>query len=165
VKIRNTVRALLFDRQGRLLLIQYKDDPNITGKGKPEMTHYWGTVGGGMDPGEDFETALRREILEETGFTDIKVGPFVWHRKCDLNFYGEPVHIDERYYVAHAGDTADFDLSRHTEIEKKFVMDMRWWPVGDIEKTADVVYPLGMQRHIRDIAEGRYPQTPVLWDI
>lgn len=161
MKIRHCVRAVMFDENGRLLLFRYKAEPQIRGKNTPEMTHYWGTVGGGIDAGEDDGTALRREILEETGFTDVDIGPCVWHRKCDLSFFGTPVHIDEKYFVAHTR-AQEMDFSRHTEIERKYVEDVRWWTVADILASDDIMYPLNIRDLIADIAAGQYPAVPVL---
>ncbi|MBB5233722.1 NUDIX domain-containing protein [Deinococcus budaensis] len=49
------VGVLLQDESGRVLL-QQRGDSGL-----------WGTPGGGLEPGEDFLTAARRELLEETG--------------------------------------------------------------------------------------------------
>ena len=44
-------------REGKLLLIHRLRDGN----------EYWVFPGGGVEEGEDFETALQREMMEETG--------------------------------------------------------------------------------------------------
>jgi 8-oxo-dGTP diphosphatase len=51
------VGVLLQDELGRVLLQKRGDDG------------LWGTPGGGLEPGEEFLTAARRELLEETGLT------------------------------------------------------------------------------------------------
>ena len=57
--VKQSARALLFDRERRLLLIK---------RTKPGQEPYWVTVGGGLEP-EDAgaEAALHREVLEELG--------------------------------------------------------------------------------------------------
>jgi 8-oxo-dGTP pyrophosphatase MutT (NUDIX family) len=66
---RRSVRAVLFDDQGRLLLIR---------RTKPGQSPYWTTIGGGVEPDDvSRESALRREVLEEVGAT-IVVGPQVF---------------------------------------------------------------------------------------
>lgn len=156
IKERKCVRALLFDPAGRLLLFRYRNDPNIYNLGSaPATTDYWGTVGGGIEGDEDLESAIRREIAEETGHENITLGPFVWQRKVDLMFYGAPLHVDEKYFVAHTAQTA-LSTAKHTQIERKFVAEMKWWEIGALETTAETVYPVGMQLLIRDISNGIY---------
>jgi len=63
-----TVDAIIVDEDGKYLL-QIEDEQNV---------HF---VGGGVDPEDDsVEAAVRREVLEETGYTDIasirQVAPF-----------------------------------------------------------------------------------------
>ncbi len=57
--------VLLVDPQGRVLL-QHRDEH------APRAANQWGMVGGHVEPGEDFDVAVHRELLEETG---IATGP------------------------------------------------------------------------------------------
>ncbi|MDQ5822609.1 MAG: NUDIX hydrolase [Chloroflexota bacterium] len=50
------------DPTGRILL-QHRDS------GAPVAPDKWALPGGGIEPGEEPETAARRELLEETGLT------------------------------------------------------------------------------------------------
>lgn len=50
------VRAAIFDGPGRIFLVRHTYVPG------------WYMPGGGVDPGETFEQALHREIMEEGGF-------------------------------------------------------------------------------------------------
>lgn len=79
--------AVLFlvDRRGRVLL-QHRDEhaPRAAGK--------WGMVGGHVEPGEDFDSAVHRELLEETGIATASGDLRLWqetkfeysdgHRTC-----------------------------------------------------------------------------------
>jgi 8-oxo-dGTP diphosphatase len=55
-----TVRAVIYDKDGRILLLKRSmKSRNYPGK--------WEFPGGKVDPGERFDDALLREVLEETG--------------------------------------------------------------------------------------------------
>ena len=56
------VRLILFDQHGHILVLKRSPQSN-TNPGK------WELPGGKIDAGEAFDDALKREILEETGFT------------------------------------------------------------------------------------------------
>jgi 8-oxo-dGTP diphosphatase len=57
--------VFLIDRRGHVLL-QHRDEH------APRAPDQWGMVGGHVESGEDFDAAMHREILEETG---IVTGP------------------------------------------------------------------------------------------
>ncbi len=52
--------VFLVDGAGHVLL-QHRDEH------APRAADQWGMVGGHVEPGEDFDTAVHRELLEETG--------------------------------------------------------------------------------------------------
>jgi len=56
------VRLILFDNQGHILVLK-RSSSSKTNPAK------WELPGGKIDAGETFDEALKREILEETGFT------------------------------------------------------------------------------------------------
>lgn len=54
------VGAVVFDAEGRLLLIQ---------RANPPAQGQWSLPGGRVEPGEESTQAVRRELVEETGLT------------------------------------------------------------------------------------------------
>lgn len=65
---RTIVVGLVRNRRGELLLCRMSPDRGVF-PGK------WGLTGGGIEPGETMEEALRRELLEEVGLEVVEIEP------------------------------------------------------------------------------------------
>lgn len=92
MRIRPTVRLLVIDPQQRILLFKIEDNVPLD-PAHPDMTVYWVTPGGGVDPGETFEQAGLRELWEETGIRAAALGPWVGQRSRVLHFPDEQVQF------------------------------------------------------------------------
>lgn len=75
--LRRAVRAIILDEDDRILLCRFVfPHPAVPAQAKA----VWSAPGGGIDPGEDQLTALRRELREETGLMINADPPHVWHQ-------------------------------------------------------------------------------------
>ena len=152
---RLTARVLLFDPDGRLLLMKGRPSAAPAGPGA------WFTIGGGAAPGETIPQAAAREIVEETGFTDFELGPVVWRREGEFQLAEGPVWMDEHYLLARC---AGGDPLRHgwQPDEHALIDDIRWWTHAELKATDERVFPPGLAELLEDIAGGRLPPAPIV---
>src|SRR5262249_124348 len=65
------------DVDDRLLMLRIHD-PSATRGPNPITADFWLLVGGGVQPGETYEQAAYREVVEETGLREVTIGRCVW---------------------------------------------------------------------------------------
>lgn len=157
---RKTARVLLLDPADRLLLIRMHD-PNVgDAEGKVLERAYWVTIGGEMEPGEDVATAARRELLEETGLADAKLGPVVWTTQHVLCVHGKNRLMQEYFVLARTGTTA-LNRDGWTALEREVIQDMKWWTLDDLRRTTDLVFPSSLVQHLPALIAGDIPASPL----
>jgi 8-oxo-dGTP pyrophosphatase MutT (NUDIX family) len=132
-RLRPTVRVLLIDPAGRLLLIRVR----ALDGGDP----VWFIPGGGVEGDEtDLEAAVR-EVAEETGLLDCPVGPEVWRRRAVLDIQGLSYDVRERYFVAYV-ETFDPVMTGLTPYEQTNVEELRWWSLVELAISRERFVPL-----------------------
>jgi 8-oxo-dGTP diphosphatase len=92
--------VFLVDRSGQVLL-QHRDEL------APRAANQWGMVGGHVEPGEDFDAAVLRELLEETGIVAAP-GELEQWRAEDFT-YSDGLHNRYRVYAGKV-DLTDDDI-------------------------------------------------------
>ncbi len=92
--------VILVDRRGHLLL-QLRDQH------APRAAGQWGLVGGHVEPGEDFDTAVHRELEEETGIRTRPGDLVLW---CEDEFEYSDGHRGAYRVYAGAVDLTDDDI-------------------------------------------------------
>ena len=98
-QIRIRVGGLLLNKKGELLLVNQKK------KGRS----YWLFPGGGVEFGEDVETALKREFKEELSLKIIKVENLVFAH--DTVYPGKKRHILNLYFRVNVENTRKLRLN------------------------------------------------------
>ena len=152
--LRRVARVVLLDPQDRILLMHgYEpEDP---------ADRWWFTPGGGLEGDETREEAALRELAEETGITEVELGPVLWRRICSFPFDGRRWDQDEWYFLARTAQTAT-DPKGLTELELRSVAGLRWWTSAELSVARETVYPTRLAELLRTLLDEGPPRTPVV---
>ncbi|MFE2598034.1 NUDIX hydrolase [Streptomyces sp. NPDC057617] len=152
--LRKVARVVLLDPQDRILLLHgfEPDDPG---------DDWWFTPGGGLEGDETREEAALRELAEETGITQVELGPVLWRRICSFPFDGRRWDQDEWYFLARTAQT-ETSADGLTELELRSVAGLRWWTSAELLAARETVYPTRLAELLRTLLEEGPPDTPVV---
>jgi len=131
--LRRAGRMIVLDPEDRVLLFRYDEAP-------PNGRH-WSTPGGGLNDGEDYPAGARRELAEETGWTDVVLGPEVHERTLTMEYADAIVRQHERFFLARV------QVGRRVlgEVAAMHVSDgiaaWRWWTLAEMDATEEVIWP------------------------
>ncbi|GAA1371056.1 NUDIX hydrolase [Streptomyces beijiangensis] len=153
-ELRRVARVVLLDPEDRILLMHgYEpDDPTRT---------WWFTPGGGVEGAETREEAAVRELKEETGITEVEVGPVLWTRICSFPFDGRRWDQDESYFLVRTTQTETV-MDGLTELERRSVEGLRWWTSAELSATRETVYPTRLAGLLKTLLDEGPPAAPVV---
>ncbi|WP_128380953.1 NUDIX hydrolase [Streptomyces cavernae] len=157
-ELRKVARVVLLDAQDRILLL-HGHEPDDT------ADDWWFTPGGGVEGDETREEAALRELAEETGITDVELGPVLWQRKCSFPFAGRRWDQDEWYYLARTtGTRTVLAAAGLTELERRSVAGARWWTCRELTEAHETVYPTRLAELLRTLLDEGPPARPKVLD-
>lgn len=165
MKIRNSIKAILLNEKNKLLLM-YTNDKSIKDQNSKYNGGFWQMIGGKIESGEDYITAIKREIFEETSITDdqLSIGPVVFKGTMILNLHGELNEIHQSFVVVRTSN-CNFNLENLTNEEKFVVKKLKWFSLNEIKNSNEIIYPVVLPDYLKDIIDNKYPNQILEIDI
>lgn len=151
---RKSSRAIVLNKQNQIFLFRYTFDFFA------EQESIWITPGGGLDDGESFEEALKRELFEELGIELTEPASFVFYRNPRYELKnGETVQSEERFYLVCLDET-EFSYTNWTESENKRMTAGKWWSAEEIKATGEKFFSEDILEILERISKGGLPKEP-----
>ncbi|HEY8645173.1 MAG TPA: NUDIX domain-containing protein [Gaiellaceae bacterium] len=137
---RVAVRALVIDDDGRTLLVQYR---------RPVGDEtWWGTPGGGVDPGETDEQALARELREEIGLHEFELGPELYQHVGEFPWARQLFRQVNKTYLVRV---REHEPRATVDLSAEGVADVRWWSRSELEATDAQFAPPDLLERVRNL--------------
>lgn len=130
IPLRSAARLIVFDSAHRLLLFQYSGREGL----------FWATPGGGLDHGEDFVAAARREAREELGATRVSLTP-LWENAIQYELRGQQIRQIEHFFLLEGDVSHQAISSQLTEHEREGINAVRWWSLDELRHPTERIFP------------------------
>ena len=134
---RRAARLLVLDGARRVLLFRHAPE------GREPV---WATPGGGLEPGESFEDAARRESVEELGAPVHALTP-AWEMVQHVTIGGRELVQHEQFFVVEVAGPETTPGSRASHAAEA-VDRIRYWSVEELSATRETVRPADLADHL-----------------
>jgi TDG/mug DNA glycosylase family protein len=137
---REAVRAAVLDAEDRVLLVQYRRPVG-------DAT-WWGSPGGGIDPGETHEAALRRELREELGLQEFELGPRLFEHSGEFPWAKKLYRQHNTTYLVRV---VEHEPASTIDLEAEGVVGVRWWTQEELAASTEQFAPPELLDRVRTI--------------
>lgn len=152
LRMREAVRAVVLDPAGRILLVRFAFPDGVV----------WACPGGGVEPGETEEQAIRRELAEEAGLADVELGPIVWVREHVIPLFGGRWDGQrERYFLVPVPAFEPRPQLSVEELADEYVTGLRWWTASELRDAGDTFAPGRLPELVNGLRGGAWPAEPI----
>jgi ADP-ribose pyrophosphatase YjhB (NUDIX family) len=161
LNLRTSARAIVLDEEDRVLLCRFVlPHPAVP----PGAQAVWAAPGGGIEPGEDRLSALRRELREEIGLVIAMEPPHVWHQVV-LGADNAPGFdgIVNDYFLVRATHFRPRGEFTDDQLAAEHVAAFRWWRLAEITDHSgpDVFSPRDLATPLADLLTSGIPAGPI----
>jgi 8-oxo-dGTP diphosphatase len=149
--LREAVRAVVIDDHGQLLLVRFQS---------PDGT-LWLTPGGGIENGESHRAAIRRELHEEVGLEDPKIGPAIWRRVHIFPASSEFGGQRETFYLVRVHEATGSPSFSDEELLAEGLIGSRWWTLAELRDSDDRFAPMSLADLYESLLTTGPPAEPI----
>ncbi|WP_261818537.1 NUDIX domain-containing protein [Nocardioides sp. OK12] len=148
--MRQAVRALVVDDDDHVLLVHFRWE----GLALPDG--FWACPGGGIEPDEDAEAALRRELVEELGLVDPDVRGPVWRLTRMMTMADFDGQTDVTYLVR----APRFVPRPQVDLAAENVHGLRWFSPQEVAAGEVAFSPRDLAVHLARVLADGVPERP-----